>query len=166
MAVAASAATTSGMNERTGDGSTSEDADRERDLHDLPGRPLPHDRSHGAADILHIAPVGDAAMHVPGDAARERHIEEQTPVVGRDGGAHRQAHTEAAGNDLPPPGAARCAHEEEGGRGQERTTVEPTDAAEEGTAAEAPDHREERGRSDGRTNPPQSAPHGSTNRSA
>ena len=42
----------------------------------------------------------------PDDPAGEREVEEQRPVVGRDGGGQRQVDAEAAGHDRPPPGTA------------------------------------------------------------
>ena len=165
-AVATSATATSGMDERTGDGSTRRTAIVSSDLDDLSGSALPDDGPQGAADVVHVAPVADAAMDVPGDAAREREVEEQPPVVGRDGGGQGQTHAEAAGNDRPPPGTADGGDEEDGRRRQKSTAVERADAVEERAGAETPDHGGERGRRDRWTSPPENAPHGSTSRSA
>ena len=89
---------------------------------------------------MHVAPVTDAAMDVPGDPAREREVEEQAPVVGRERGRQGQTHAEAAGNDLPPPGTADGGEEEDGRPADKRTAVERADAIEERAAAETPDH--------------------------
>jgi hypothetical protein len=98
-------------------------------------------------------------MDVPGNAARERDVEEQTPVVGRDGGGQGQTHAEAAGNDRPPPGEADGGDEEDGRRGKKSTAVERADAIEERAAAETPDHGGERGRCDCWTSPSENALH-------
>ena len=79
------------MDERTGDGSTRRTADRQHDLDDLAGGALPDDGPQRTADVVHVTPVADAAMDVAGDAAREREVEEQRPVVGRDGGGQGQS---------------------------------------------------------------------------
>ena len=84
--------------------------------------------------------MADAPMNVPGDAAGERDVEEQAPVIARDGGGEGQMHAEAACNDLPAPGAADGGEEEDGGCGQKCTGVECADAVEERAGAETPDH--------------------------
>ena len=102
----------------------------------------------------------------PSDAARQREVEEQRPVVGRDGGRQRQADAEAAGDDRPPPrtanvvtrpmaAATRSARpstartpSRNGPVPRRQTTAASTSAA----AARRNDRRD--------------APHGSTNRSA
>ena len=63
-----------------------EDGDRQRDLHDLAGGALAHDGPQATADVMHLAPVTEAAMDVAGDTAREHEVEEHRPVVGGDGG--------------------------------------------------------------------------------
>ena len=83
-----------------------QDDDGEDGLHDLPGGALPRDGPQGAADVAHVAPVADAAVDVADDAAREREVEEQRPVVGRDGGGQRQVDAEPARDDRPPPRTA------------------------------------------------------------
>jgi hypothetical protein len=63
-----------------------QDDDRQHHLHELSGGALPADGPQGAPDIVHVAPVADAAMDVPCHAARKGEVEEHRPVVGRDGG--------------------------------------------------------------------------------
>src|SRR6478752_7342509 len=68
-----------------------EDGDQQQNLHDLPGRALPHDSAHGTADVMHLTAVTDSAMDVAGDAAREHEVEEHRPVIGGDGGRQSEA---------------------------------------------------------------------------
>src|SRR3954452_6091195 len=110
--------------------------------------------------------MAHAAMDVSGDSAREREVEKQTPVVGRDGGGQGQTQAEAAGDHLPPPGATDGGDEEDGRCSQQSTAVERADAVEERPRAETPDHGSERGRCESWTSPPESAPHDSINVSA
>ena len=123
--VAASATATSGINDRTGDGSASRTSDGEHDLHELPGGALPRDGPQAAADVAHVAPVADAAVNVADDPAGERQVEEQRPVVGRDGSGQRQADAEAAGHDRPPPGTADGGQQADGRRGRQRRGRRP-----------------------------------------
>ena len=102
-----------------------EDGDRQHGLHDLPGGALPDDGAQAAADVVHLAPVADAAMDVAGDAAREREVEEHRPVVGGDGGRQRQGDAEAAGDDRPPPRTADGGEEADGRRGQQERGRRP-----------------------------------------
>ena len=115
-----------------------------------PARPARRQRSHDdgaqpAADVVHVATVADAAVDVADDAAGQRQVEEQRAVVRRDGGGQRQVDAEAAGDDLPPPGAAerwsrrRCPPPR-----PERRPSTRADAVEERAGAEAPDHDGER----------------------
>ena len=127
-----------------GRGQREQDDDGEHDLHDLPGGALPRDGPQSAADIVHVAPVADATVNVADDPAGERQVEEQRPVVGRDGSGQRQADAEAARHDRPPPGTADGGQQADGRRGRQRPAVHRADALEERACAQAPDDDGER----------------------
>ena len=131
-----------------------QDDDRQHGLHELSAEALPDDGPQAAADVLHVAPVADAAMDVAGDAAGKRDVEEHRPVVGRDGGAERQMDAEAAGDDRPPPGTADGGEEADGRRRQQSTAVDRAHAVQERAGAETPDDGGERGRRGRETRPP------------
>ena len=136
-----------GIEERTGDGSASQDGDGEDDLHDLPGYALPRDGPQAEPDGAHVAPVADAAVDVAEDPAGEREVEELRPVVRRDGSRKREAEVEAAGDDPPPPGTANRRHRADHRSGRQRRAVHRTGPVEERADAQAPDDDGERRRS-------------------
>ena len=81
---------TSGMDERTGDGSA-----RRTTTVRTTCTTCPAERSHAtarrrAADIAHVATVADAAVDVADDPAGQRDVEEHRPVVRRDRSGQRQ----------------------------------------------------------------------------
>ena len=108
-----------------------EDDDREEDLHHLAREPLPCHGAHRAADIVHVATVADPAVDVAHDPARHRDVDEQRPVVRRHRGGQRQLDAEAAGHDLPTPGAAQRGHHRQARGCRQRSAVERADAVEE-----------------------------------
>jgi hypothetical protein len=63
--------------------------EREEHLHDLPGEAFPRDRSQRATDVAHLATVADPALDVAQDAAGQRDVEEQRPVIRRHRGGER-----------------------------------------------------------------------------
>src|SRR5262245_13820548 len=103
--------------------------------------------------------MADAPMNVSGDAAREREVEKQAPVVRRDGGGQGEAQAEAARDDLPPPGATDGGDEQDGRCAQDSTDVERPDAVEKRPGAETPDHHGKRGHCKRWTSPPEKGPH-------
>jgi hypothetical protein len=143
-----------------------EDRDRQHDLHDLAGGAFPEHGPHGATHIAHLATVTDTAVDVAGDAARQREVEEQGPVVGRDGGAQREADPEPAGHDRPPPGREDRRDEDDTGGRQHGADVHRLHTGEERAGAEPPEHDPERHHRDRRAAPTTDPAHGSTSRSA
>ena len=83
-----------------------QDGDGQDGLHDLPRGALPGDGPQPAADVADVAAVADAAVDVAHDAAGQRDVEEQRPVVRRHRRGQRQVDAETARHDLPAPGAA------------------------------------------------------------
>ena len=120
------ATATNGIDERTGDGSTRRNDDRQHGLNDLAGAALPDDRPHATADVLHLTAVTDAAVDVAGDAGRKREVEEERPVVRGDGGRQGQAEAEAARDDRPAPRTADRRDEPDGRRRQRERGRRPT----------------------------------------
>ncbi len=103
---AASATAATGIRDRTGEGSASRIATVRTAWTTCPA---PRSHAHGPqseADVVGIAPVAHAAVDVADDPARQREVEEERPVVGRDGGGQRERHAEPARDDRPPPCAA------------------------------------------------------------
>ena len=139
-----SATATSGIDDRTGEGSASSTATVSTTCTTCPAA-----RSHATArsprpTSSHVAPVADAAVNVADDPAGEREVEEQRPVVRGDGSRQRQADAEAARHDRPPPGTADGGQQADGRRGRQRPAVHRADAVEERARAQAPDDDGER----------------------
>ena len=147
-----------------------EHTDGEEGLHDLAAGAFPRHGPQRAADVAGVAPVGEAAVDVAEDPARERDVEEERAVVRRDRGGQRQVDAEPAGDDRPAPGAADGGHEADARRRRQIAGVNGANAGAKRPRAQAPDHDgEDRGgahrlrpRPDGRPDPR----HGSTSRSA
>ncbi len=110
----------------------------ERDEHHLPGEPLEHDGPDATADVAAVLAVADGAVDVAEDAAGQRRVDEQRPVVVGDGRTQRQPmprpratrHQRQALNTVvsrPIPSAA-----------SQGPAVEQVHAVEECTGAQAP----------------------------
>ena len=131
---------TSGMDDRTGDGSTSSTTTVRTACTTCPA-----ERSHATArrprpTSLHVATVADPAVDVADDAAGQRDVEEQRPVV-------RAPPQRRSGRSTPRPRATifhrQAQHtvvssREARGRRQ-RPAVDRADAVEERAGAEPPD---------------------------
>ena len=92
------ASTTTGIDSRTGDGSTSSTASVERDLHDLAGRALP---GHGAQAPARRRPASrpwrTPRCTSPSTPPGQRRVEELRPVVRRDSRGQRTARRRVRG---------------------------------------------------------------------
>ena len=141
-----------------------EQADGENDLHDLPGRALPRHGAKPAADVARVTAVGDPAVDVSHDPARQRDVEEERAVVRGHRRTQRQVDAEPAGHDPPAPRGADGGQHRQARRGRKGPGVDRAQAVQERAGSQAPDEDGERRGGDGKVDPP--PVHGSTSRSA
>ena len=139
-----SAIATSGIDERTGDGSTSRTTTVRTTCTTCPAERSQATARSPRPTSLDVATVADPAVDVAHDPAGQRDVEEQRPVVRRHRSGQRQVDAETAGHDLPAPGAAHGGQHREARRCRQRPAVDRADAVEERARAQAPDQDGER----------------------
>ncbi|EMF30130.1 bifunctional deaminase-reductase-like protein [Streptomyces gancidicus BKS 13-15] len=110
---------------------------------ELPGGPLQHHRPYAPPEVTSVLTVPHGPVHVAEDAAGQRRVEEQRPVVVRHGRAERQPDADAARHQRPAPGAEHGGHQPDAERGGQRGRVDAPHPVDEGAGAEPPEQHGE-----------------------
>ncbi|BDH11919.1 hypothetical protein HOK021_30980 [Streptomyces hygroscopicus] len=108
---------------------------------------LQDDRAYAPAEVTGVTAVAYGAVHIAQDAAGQRRVQEQRPVVVRDGPAQGQPQTEAAGHQTPPPGAEHRGQQADGEGGEQRGGIDPAQTVQEGIGSQMPHQRQQNAQS-------------------
>ena len=130
---------------RTGEGNTASTPTASTICHDQAGDPFHDHRPYAQRHVADVLAVAHRAVHVAHHAARQRRVEEQRPVVGRDRDRQRQAARRGRGDQRPPPGAAHRGQRADAEGRRERPAVDHPHPVEERAGADLPDQEGEDG---------------------
>ena len=100
--------------------------------------PFEDHRADAAADVPGVPAVPDGAVDVAEHAPGERRVEEQRPVVVRDGLPQRQPQPEPARHEGPAPGTGHGGQQADPEGGEERTAVDHAESVQERAGAQPP----------------------------